>query len=96
VQISGWPDATDNDLFGHDFQFSSMGSKNTLTILNSQNYTQSISGFEFALDGPLNKLVRRNSLNTGDLCSLTVQIFALFRYAQDDNDLSSMVVVLGK
>jgi hypothetical protein len=29
VQISGWPDSTDNNLFGHDFQFCSTGSKNT-------------------------------------------------------------------
>jgi hypothetical protein len=29
VQISGWPDSANNYLFGHDFQFSSMGSKNT-------------------------------------------------------------------
>jgi hypothetical protein len=36
MQISGWPDSTNNDLFGHDFQFSSTGSKNTRTIFNSQ------------------------------------------------------------
>jgi hypothetical protein len=35
VQISGWPDAADNYLFGHDF-LSKLGSKNTLTNFNSQ------------------------------------------------------------
>ena len=35
VQISGWPDATDNYLFGHDFR-SKMGCKNTRSICISQ------------------------------------------------------------
>jgi hypothetical protein len=36
VQISGWPDSTNYYLFGHDFQFSSTGSKNTLTNFKYQ------------------------------------------------------------
>jgi len=55
VQISGWPDATNNYLFGHDFQFSSMGSKNTLTIFNSQEMGEKfqISGFKFHVEKTL-------------------------------------------
>jgi hypothetical protein len=63
VQISGWPDSTNNKLFGHDFQFSSTGSKNTLTIFNSQEMWEKfkVSGIKFHVEKTL--------------CSLWLKIF---------------------